>query len=62
VDTDDTIFLTATLESPYRNATATIRSMVRGGAQAHAQEHYTSGSSGEAAVESGEASTTERWN
>ena len=62
VDTDDTIFLTATLVSPYRNATATIVTMVRGGLQVHSQEHYTAGSSGEAAVESIEASTTERWN
>jgi len=61
VDLDDTIFLTSTLESPYRNATATIRSMVRGGGEAYAQEHYNAGSSGEAAVESAAASTKTRW-
>ena len=61
VDLDDTIFLTSTLESPDRNATATIRTMVRGGGEAYAQEHYNAGSSGEAAVESEAASTNMRW-
>jgi hypothetical protein len=61
VDVDDTIFLTSTLESPYRNATATIRTTVRGGGEAYAQEHYNAGSSGEAAVESEAASTDIRW-
>ena len=61
VDTDDTIFLTSTLVSPYRNAIATIRTAVRGGGEAYAQEHYNAGSSGEAAVESETASANVRW-
>jgi len=61
VDSDDTIFLTSTLESPYRNATATIRTSVRGGGEAYAQEHYNAGSSGEAASESETASANVRW-
>jgi len=61
VDSDDTIFLTSTLLSPYRNATATIRTTVRGGGEAYAQEHYNAGSSGEAAVESETASANVRW-
>ena len=61
VDSDDTIFLTSTLVSPYRNATATIRTSVRGGGEAYAQEHYNAGSSGEAAAESETASANVRW-
>jgi len=61
VDSDDTIFLTSTLLSPYRNATATIRTTVRGGGEAYAQEHYNAGSSGEAVAESETASANERW-
>jgi hypothetical protein len=61
VDSDDTIILTSTLESPYRNATATIRTSVRGGGEAYAQEHYNAGSSGEAASESETASANVRW-
>ena len=52
VDSDDTIFLTSTLADPYRNATATISTTVRGGGEAYAQEHYNASSSGEAQVES----------
>ena len=61
VDTDDTIFLTSTLVSPYRNAIATIRTAVRGGGEAYAQEHYNAGSSGEAGAESETASANVRW-
>ena len=61
VDTDDTIFLTSTLVSPYRNAIATIRTAVRGGGEAYAQEHYNAGSSGEAAVESETVLYDQRW-
>jgi len=61
VDSDDTIFLTSTLELPYRNATATISTTVHGGGEAYAQEHYNAGSSGEAAAESETASTNVRW-
>jgi hypothetical protein len=61
VDSDDTVFLTSTLVSPYRNATATISTTVRGGGEAYAQEHYNAGSSGEAAVESETASANVRW-
>jgi hypothetical protein len=61
VDSDDTIFLTSTLVSPYRNATATIRTTVRGGGVAYSQEHYNAGSSGEAAVESETATANLRW-
>ena len=39
VDSDDTIILTSSLVSPYRNATAAIRTTVRGGGEAYAQEH-----------------------
>jgi hypothetical protein len=61
VDSDDTIFLTSTLETPYRNATATIRTTVRGGGAAFAQENYDSGSSGNAALETAAASDTQRF-
>ena len=61
VDSDDTIFLTSTLVSPYRNAIATIRTTVRGGGEAYSQEHYNAGSSGEAVAESETASANERW-
>lgn len=61
VDSDDTIILTSSLVSPYRNATAAIRTTVRGGGEAYAQEHYNAGSSGEAATESETASANLRW-
>lgn len=61
VDSDDTIFLTSALTAPYRNATASIRTTVSGGGSAYAQEHYDSGSSGEAAAESETASANLRW-
>ncbi len=63
VDSDDTVFLTSTLVSPYRNATATIRTTVRGGGEAYAQEHYNASSSGEAGMESEEVNTdgSPRW-
>jgi len=61
VDSDDTVFLTSTLAAPYRNATATIKTTVRGGGEAYAQEHYNAGSSGEAALESEAATANVRW-
>ena len=65
VDTDDTIFLTSTLDpdSPYRNTSAMIRATVRGGGEAYAQEHYNASSSGESAVESESVNTSggPRW-
>ena len=61
VDSDDTLFLTSELAAPYRNATATITTTVQGGGLAYAQEHYDSGSSGEAAGESETASANVRW-
>ena len=61
VDSDDTIFLTSTLVTPYRNATATIRTSVYGGAVSYAQEHYNAGSSGEAVLETEGASANVRW-
>ena len=61
VDSDDTIILTSSLVSPYRNATATIRTTVHGGGEAYAQEHYNAGSSGEAALESEAVSDNVRW-
>ena len=61
VDSDDTIILTSSLAAPYRNATAAIRTTVRGGGEAYAQEHYNAGSSGEAATESETASANLRW-
>ncbi len=45
-DTDDTVLLTST--ATYRNATVTIETIVRGGGEAYAQEHYNAGSSGDA--------------
>jgi hypothetical protein len=61
VDTDDTIILTATLASPFRNATATITTTVQGGGASYAQEHYNESSSGEAAVESEAVTVSVRW-
>lgn len=61
VDSDDTVFLTSTLAAPYRNARATIKTTVRGGGEAYAQEHYNAGSSGEAALETEAASANVRW-
>jgi hypothetical protein len=61
VDSDDTIELTSTLVSPYRNATATISTTVRGGESVYAQEHYNSGNSSVAGLETETASGTERW-
>jgi len=61
VDSDDTVFLTSTLAAPYRNATATISTLVHGGAVSYAQEHYTAGSSGEAALETEGAAANVRW-
>jgi hypothetical protein len=63
MDTDDTVFLTSTtLVSPSsRNATARIRTMVRGGGVAYAQEHYNAGSSGDASAGSDAADATKRW-
>ena len=61
VDSDDTLFLTSELAAPYRNATATITTTVQSGGLAYAQEHYDSGSSGEAAGESETASANVRW-
>jgi hypothetical protein len=59
-DSDDTVILTSTLVSPYLNATVTIRTTVRGGGKDDAQEHYNAGSSGYAAAESVQASTSKR--
>ena len=59
-DSDDTVILTSRLESPYRNATATIRTTVRGGGGDDAQEHYNAGSAGHAVAESVQAATTAR--
>jgi hypothetical protein len=61
VDSDDTVLLTSTLVSPYRNATATISTTVRGGESVYAQEHYNSGNSSVAGLETETASGTERW-
>jgi hypothetical protein len=61
VDSDDTIELTSTLVSPYRNATATISTTVRGGGEAYAQEHYNAGSSGDAVSESVAATAVRRF-
>jgi hypothetical protein len=51
-DSDDTVILTATGFIQDRNATATIRTTVRGGGEDDAQEHYNAGSSGHAIAES----------
>jgi len=59
VDTDDTVLLTST--ATYRNATVTIETIVRGGGEAYAQEHYNAGSSGDAISESVAAAANERW-
>ena len=61
VDTGDTIILTSTLESPYRNATATITATVKGGGIAFSQEHYNEGSTGEATDESDAITLGVRW-
>ncbi len=63
MDSDNTVFLTSELVTPYRNATATISTTVRGGGEAYAQEHYNASSSGESAVESEEVNTDggPRW-
>jgi len=58
-DTDDTVLLTST--ATYRNATVTIETIVRGGGEAYAQEHYNAGSSGDAVSESVAATANERW-
>ncbi len=52
VDSDNTIELTSTLVSPYRNATATIRTTVRAGEVAYAQDSYNAANSGVATAES----------
>ena len=59
VDSDDTVLLTST--ATYRNATVTIETIVRGGGEAYAQEHYNAGSSGDAVSESVAAAVNERW-
>ncbi len=61
VDSDDTVILTATLVSPYRNATATIRATVRGSGDAFSQEHYDAASSGNASAETAAADTVQRY-
>jgi Tfp pilus assembly protein PilX len=61
VDSDNTIVLISTLVAPYRNATATIRTTVRGGQVSYAQDHYKAGNSGVAEMESETASGTTRW-
>ena len=61
VDSDDTIVLTSTLVAPYRNATATIRTLVRGGGTLHAQDHYDASSSGVAQTESEAVADTASW-
>jgi type IV pilus assembly protein PilX len=61
VDSDNTIVLISTLVAPYRNATATIRTTVRGGQVSYAQDHYNAGNSGVAEMESETASGTTRW-
>jgi len=59
-DSDNTVILTATLVSPYRNSTATIRAMVRGTGDAFSQEHYDAASSGNASTETAAADTAQR--
>ena len=61
VDSDDTIILTSTLVSPYRNATATIRTTVRGGGTAYAQDSYNAANSGVAEIETEIGSSASRW-
>jgi hypothetical protein len=61
VDSDDTVLLTSTLVSPYRNAMATISTTVRGGGAVYAQENYNASSSGVAAAETKTAAGTVRW-
>ena len=61
VDSDNTVFLTSELVSPYRNATATISTTVRGKGDAYPQELYNARNSGEAGAESETASTNMRW-
>ena len=59
VDTDDTVLLTST--ATYRNATVTIETIVRGGGEAYAQEHYNAGSSGDTVSESVAVTANVRW-
>ena len=59
VDTDDTVWLTST--ATFKGSDATIRSLVRGGDVAYAQEHYDASSTGEAATESAAVSDSEVW-
>ena len=61
VDTDDTVVLISELQAPFRNATATIRTTVRGGGTVYSQEHYDASSTGEAALESSAVSANVRW-
>jgi type IV pilus assembly protein PilX len=61
VDSDNTVFLTSELVSPYRNATATISTTVRGKGDAYPQELYNARNTGEAGAESETASTNMRW-
>jgi hypothetical protein len=63
VDSDNTIELTSTLVSPYRNATATIRTTVRAGEVAYAQDSYNAANSGVATAESEVVDNTNgpRW-
>lgn len=59
VDTDDTVWLTSTAD--YRGSQITIVTLVRGGGEAYAQEHYNAGSAGEAATESAAVSDHVVW-
>ena len=59
IDTDDTVLLTST--ATYSNATVTIETIVRGGGEAYAQEHYNAGSSGDALSESVAVTANKRW-
>jgi len=61
VDSDNTVILTATLVSPYRNSTATIRATVRGTGDAFSQEHYDAASSGNASTENAAAERVQRF-
>jgi len=59
IDSDDTVLLTST--ATYRNATVTIETIVRGGGEAYAQEHYNAGSSGDTVSESVAVTANVRW-
>ena len=61
VDSDNTVILTATLVSLYRNSTATIRATVRGTGDAFSQEHYDAASSGNASAENAAAERVQRF-